>query len=214
MVFLTKKTHDSRMKLPPFDMPQDAVAFDEETKALRRFARASSSKGSRPAEGWITKLRHALGMSAAQLAKRMGTHQPRISELERQEREGNITLNKLDKAAQAMGCRLVYALVPETSVCAMREERAKWMGEKLFDKELLEMVFKGDKSVASYKRNKQMHIYARQAVMLHSPVHLWNDALIKADVGDFVMPDDEREEDVSVFDQLLDEALEEEEKKK
>ncbi len=39
--------------------------------------------------------------------------QPRIVELEQSEVSDTITLNTLQRAAEALGCRLVYALVPE-----------------------------------------------------------------------------------------------------
>jgi hypothetical protein len=42
----------------------------------------------------------------------MGVSQPRVSQLERAEQEGTIQLWNLDRAAQAMRARLVYAVVP------------------------------------------------------------------------------------------------------
>ncbi len=51
-------------------------------------------------------------MTTSQLAKRMGVTQPRISELERAEVAGRVSMESIERAAQAMGCRVVYALVP------------------------------------------------------------------------------------------------------
>ena len=42
----------------------------------------------------------------------MKVHQPRIVELEKAEAKGNITMQSLERAAEALGCRVVYALVP------------------------------------------------------------------------------------------------------
>ncbi len=67
----------------------------------------------RPPKGWVRALRNALGMTTQQLAQRMGVSQSRIPELERAEVAGGITLKSLERAAQAMGCRVVYAIVPE-----------------------------------------------------------------------------------------------------
>jgi predicted DNA-binding mobile mystery protein A len=74
-----------------------------------RFAKLKpvTTEASRPPRGWI------LGMITAQFAKRLGVAQPRIIELERGEADGNITLKSLQRAAEALGCRLVYTLVPE-----------------------------------------------------------------------------------------------------
>jgi predicted DNA-binding mobile mystery protein A len=66
----------------------------------------------RPSEGWIRVVRDALGMTAFELGSRMGVSQPRISQLERAEREGTIQLWNLERAAQALHSTLVYALVP------------------------------------------------------------------------------------------------------
>ena len=68
--------------------------------------------GRRPSEGWIRVIRDALGMTAFELGRRMGVSQPRVSQLERAEREGTIQLWNLERAAQALHSTLVYALVP------------------------------------------------------------------------------------------------------
>ncbi|WP_164711128.1 mobile mystery protein A [Euzebya pacifica] len=68
----------------------------------------------RPRAGWIRAIRDALGMSGRQLANRMGVSQQRVSALEHAEAEGSLTLDSLRNAADALGCDLVYALVPRT----------------------------------------------------------------------------------------------------
>lgn len=57
-------------------------------------------------------MRDALGMSSYQLAKRAGFSQTRVRQLEAEEVAGWIRLANLRRAAEAMNCRLVYALVP------------------------------------------------------------------------------------------------------
>lgn len=52
-------------------------------------------------------------MTTAQLAERMGVKQPRIVELEKAETQGAITLQSLERAAEAMGCRVIYVLAPQ-----------------------------------------------------------------------------------------------------
>ena len=58
-------------------------------------------------------MRDALGMSSYQLARRMGVSQTRIMQFERAESNGSIRLAALRRAAEAMSCTLVYALVPK-----------------------------------------------------------------------------------------------------
>ncbi len=66
----------------------------------------------RPSDGWIAAVRKSLGMSVRQMAERMGITQQSAARLEKNEAEDSITLKSLRKAAEALGCRLVYALVP------------------------------------------------------------------------------------------------------
>ena len=67
----------------------------------------------RPAGGWIRAIRTAIGMSARQLAQRMGVSQQALSRLEGKEANDAVTLKSLRRAAEAMNCKVVYALVPE-----------------------------------------------------------------------------------------------------
>src|SRR5258708_31843015 len=62
--------------------------------------------------GWVRSIRSALGMTGRQLGRRIGVSQNAISEAERAETEGRITLNTLRKLADGLNCELVYALVP------------------------------------------------------------------------------------------------------
>ncbi|WP_448062134.1 mobile mystery protein A [Cellulomonas hominis] len=66
----------------------------------------------RPPAGWVRAVRDALGMSAAELAHRMGVTRVAVSKLEASERAGTAALGTLARAADALGCDLVYALVP------------------------------------------------------------------------------------------------------
>ena len=79
----------------------------------------------RPAGGWVRAIREALGMTTAQLARRMGVSQPRVSEFERAEASGNVTLRSLERAAEALGCRFVYVLLPTTPLTERIDQRAE-----------------------------------------------------------------------------------------
>jgi predicted DNA-binding mobile mystery protein A len=69
-----------------------------------------------PKEGWIATVRQALGMSRPQLAHRLGVTRARISQAEQAEISGNLSLKTMHAFAEAMGCRFVYAIVPEGKV--------------------------------------------------------------------------------------------------
>src|SRR4051812_40421450 len=104
---------------------KDAIRhLDKRFAALRPLATAP-----RPPKGWLRAIRDALGMTTAQLARRLGVSQPRIVELEQSEVGGTVTLNTLQRAAEALGCRLVYVLVPERPLAEVVQERARRLAE-------------------------------------------------------------------------------------
>lgn len=68
-------------------------------------------------------------MSTTELAARMGISQSRIPEIERGEVSRSLKLDTLERAARALDCELVYALVPrmtlEESVRAQARRQAE-----------------------------------------------------------------------------------------
>jgi predicted DNA-binding mobile mystery protein A len=80
--------------------------------------------GSRPKSGWLRAIRQTLGMTTRQFAKLVGVSQAAVSDAERTEARGDITLATLQRYAMALECDLVYALVPRRPVKEMLEERA------------------------------------------------------------------------------------------
>jgi predicted DNA-binding mobile mystery protein A len=67
-------------------------------------------------KGWIRAIRDALGMSGVQFARRLGVQPPSVAALEASEESGAIQLKTLRRAAEALDCTLVYALVPNNSL--------------------------------------------------------------------------------------------------
>jgi predicted DNA-binding mobile mystery protein A len=78
-----------------------------------------------PPRGWIRAIRDALGMTGVQLARRLGVKPQAIEALEKSEAAGTIKLDTLRRAAEALDCRLVYALVPNSSLESTVRERAR-----------------------------------------------------------------------------------------
>jgi predicted DNA-binding mobile mystery protein A len=77
----------------------------------------------RPSSGWIASVREALGLSLAQIGKRLRTSRQTVQEFERAEAEDRITLATLRRVAEAMDCNLVYVLAPKSGSFAELEER-------------------------------------------------------------------------------------------
>src|SRR5216683_882120 len=74
----------------------------------------------RPRLGWIRAIREALGMSAPQLARRARIKAAQsIKDMQKDEVDGTIRLQTLEKIANALECDLVYALVPRKPIHEM-----------------------------------------------------------------------------------------------
>ena len=67
-------------------------------------------------------------MSNVQLASRLKITPSAISSFERSEQDGKISTDTLRKVAEAMKCKLVYAIVPETSL------------ENIYDQQVLKVA--------------------------------------------------------------------------
>jgi predicted DNA-binding mobile mystery protein A len=72
----------------------------------------------RPRQGWLKAIRTGLGLSLDAVGKRLGQSRRRVQEFEKAEEENRITLHSLGRVAQALGCTLVYAIIPKTGTIA------------------------------------------------------------------------------------------------
>ncbi|MGH8864409.1 MAG: mobile mystery protein A [Burkholderiales bacterium] len=99
---------------------------EELLQPFRRLSRAQSPRG-----GWVRAIREALGMSAKQLGARVHVTRQTIENLEHSEASGKITVESLNKLAAALGCRVVYALVPQKPLEEMQRDRAREIAESL-----------------------------------------------------------------------------------
>jgi predicted DNA-binding mobile mystery protein A len=77
-----------------------------------------------PTRGWIRAIRDALGMTSRQLASRLGVSQVAVTKLERSEVDGSARLESLRRAAAALDCDLVYALMPRSTLDDTVRQRA------------------------------------------------------------------------------------------
>jgi predicted DNA-binding mobile mystery protein A len=85
-----------------------------------------------PSDGWVHALRTALGMSLQQLGRKLGITPQGAKDLERREKEGSITLQRLREAAAALDMQLVYGLVPkDQSLEKMIEQRAWQLAKEI-----------------------------------------------------------------------------------
>lgn len=88
------------------DLKRDQVS--KKLESLRAY-----SQGTEGVRSWVSYIRNALGMTMSDLAERVGLSQQTVSQAEKGEELGKITISQLKKMAEGLNCELVYSFVPK-----------------------------------------------------------------------------------------------------
>jgi predicted DNA-binding mobile mystery protein A len=123
-----------------------------------------------PAKGWIRAMREGLGMTAEQLAKRLGVTQVTLSKLEQSEARGTIQLATLRRVAEAMNSTLVYALVPAEPLEKIVQDRARSVASEHL-KPIQHTMRLEDQELAPKEQEQQLADYIRNELDLR---RLWD----------------------------------------
>ena len=123
-----------------------------------------------PSKGWIRAIREGLGMTAAQLAKRLRVTQATLSTLELSETRGTIQIDTLRRVAEAMNCTLVYALVPAEPLEKIVQDRARSVASEQLQPIQHSMRLE-NQELARNEQEKQLADYIRNEL---DPRHLWD----------------------------------------
>jgi len=116
-----------------------------------------------PRTGWLRAIRQALGMSSRQLADRLGVASQSVDDMEKSEAAGTIRLETLRRAAAALDCTLVYAMIPNQPLEAMVEQRARAIAIAALDRVDQTMVLE-DQRVETPDREDLIKDYIRQHI--------------------------------------------------
>lgn len=87
--------------------------------------RPAQTSAAKPARGWLRAVRSAVGLSQKQVAKKIAMTRQSYADFEAAEQRGAISLNSLQRAAEAMDCELVYFVVPREAVARTYGELAQ-----------------------------------------------------------------------------------------
>lgn len=126
-----------------------------------------------PSEGWLRTVRKALGMSGAQLGRKLDVTRGAVSINEKAELSGGITIKTMQQMAESMGCRFVYAVVPETNVEDILMKRARLKATKQVRNASVHMALE-NQLVAEGKLVAEVERLAQEMIET-SPSDLWND---------------------------------------
>jgi predicted DNA-binding mobile mystery protein A len=78
---------------------------------MRPYRRAGVHKN--PTNGLLRAVRQALRVPVAEIAGKMGVNRSGVFDLETRERRNTISLRSMSRMADAMGCKVVYGIVPK-----------------------------------------------------------------------------------------------------
>jgi len=129
-----------------------------------------------PPAGWLKAIRGALGLNSRQLAARLGVEHATILQYEKSEAAGKISLQTLQKAAQAMRCQLVYALVPEApceSLEAVLDDQAAQAAQNIVSRVDHSMRLEQQGLGAERSAEQIQELAARLKAEMHAS--LWGD---------------------------------------
>jgi transcriptional regulator with XRE-family HTH domain len=77
---------------------------------MRPYRRAGEEKN--PTDGLLRAVRLALGVPITEIVEKIGVSRSVVFALETGELDNTITLKSMSRMAQAMGCKVVYGIVP------------------------------------------------------------------------------------------------------
>jgi predicted DNA-binding mobile mystery protein A len=110
----------------------------------------------RPKQGWIKEIRESLGMSLQDLGSRMGVIKQRVERIQKDEVSGKVTLETMQKAAEALHCEFVYILIPkEGSLDKSLTQQAHKLADEILNS--VDSTMKLENQATSTQSKKDLH---------------------------------------------------------
>jgi predicted DNA-binding mobile mystery protein A len=127
----------------------------------------------KPSEGWVVTVRKALGMSGAQLARRLAVSRASVSQTEKNEQSGGVTLKHMQNTAEALGCRFIYAIIPVGSIEDVIHNHAEEKATKLVRRASGHMAL--ERQSLPLEKNKQEIARLRDELIRDMPSDFWEE---------------------------------------
>ena len=139
--------------------------------SLRRFRPLLNT--STPQKGWIRAICGALGMTAKQLAGRLGISQQSVARIEKDELTGAVTIKTMRRVAEQLNCTFVCGFVPCTSL----EETVVHQARKVAIKRLarVSQTMRLEDQALSSKGDQQVLDDVVNDLVVTLPPALWNE---------------------------------------
>ncbi len=125
-----------------------------------------------PGKGWIRAIRDGLGMTARQLAGRLGIAQQSVARIERDERTGSVTIKTMQRIAEGLDCTFVYGFVPNSSLEETIRDQAKLIALNRLTQASQTMLL--ENQMLSNLENKIMLTEIVEELVNTLPSYLWD----------------------------------------
>jgi len=125
-----------------------------------------------PPKGWVRAIRNALGMTARQLAERLGVAQQAVARIERDEVSGSVTIKTMRRVAECLDCVFVFGFVPQSTL----EETVHNQAYKQAAKRLAQVshTMKLEDQALNTKENNKIFLEMVDDLVDKLPGNLWN----------------------------------------
>ena len=125
-----------------------------------------------PPKGWIRAIRDALGMTARQLANRLGVAQQAVARIEKEELAGSVTIKTMRRIAESLDCVFVYGFVPRVSLEGTVSRQAKKVAAQRLAQASQTMSL--EDQALSKRENEQALSELVDELIRTLPSNLWN----------------------------------------
>lgn len=112
-----------------------------------------------PKQGWIRTIRNALGMSADDLAIRLGVSGTAVRLLEKSETNSTIQLDSLQRVANALDCDVVVSLQPRIALSEMVQRQARMRAHEIAQRVSVTMALEDQAVNSEFIHSKIESIY-------------------------------------------------------
>lgn len=125
-----------------------------------------------PPGGWLKTVRQALGMKTAQAAKRAGLSEQDVLRIEAQACDNSAQFEEVKRLADAIGCDVVWGLVPKQSLKEALRNQARCVAEKRIIS-MVEMMAAHGHPVAAHEVVRYIDEFS-EILLTELPHTLWD----------------------------------------
>ena len=126
-----------------------------------------------PKKGWIRAIRDGLGMTARQLANRLGIAQQAVARIEKDELTGSVTIKTMKRLAECLDCVFVYGFVPHSSLEDTIRKQAQVIATKRLTQASQTMLL--ENQMLSNEENKKVFEQMVDELLNTLPSYFWDE---------------------------------------